>query len=286
MEEKSIKQQMDNYISKCKLLGLHFFDFSYNEGIDKVCIEHIYSEEGQSIKVPPFVSSIEFWAWYDNNDMKKCIIYIPEKCKINFDDVDLKGTFDSFANHVQEIIVQEGHKLYSSKDGVLFDKNKAELLVYPRYKEDSNYTVPSSVIKIKEGAFNYNCNLEQLNIPKNVIEIGKCIFDEKTNIRVNNGNTAYKSVRGSLYSRDGKILYHICVPKSMSIKIEEGTVLIKENFLDGYYDKLFLPSTISTLEGFEYITDEKIATYEVVKAPKRLKKYLKKLEDYSEVYYY
>ena len=47
---------------------------------------------------------------------------------------------------LQEFNVAEGHPTLSSEDGVLFDKNKQVLLMYPAAKQGLTYTVPASVV--------------------------------------------------------------------------------------------------------------------------------------------
>ena len=55
------------------------------------------------------------------------------------------------------ISVDPDCKNYSSLEGVLFSKDKSELICYPSGKENSSYTVRSSVKKIAKMAF-YNCS--------------------------------------------------------------------------------------------------------------------------------
>ncbi len=54
------------------------------------------------------------------------------------------------------ITVDVENEKYSSLDGVLFTKDKSELICYPSGKTNSSYTVRSSVRKIHKMAF-YNC---------------------------------------------------------------------------------------------------------------------------------
>jgi hypothetical protein len=57
---------------------------------------------------------------------------------------------------------------YSSVDGVLFDKNITSLIKYPQAKQETNYTIPSSVTAIGREAF-YKCRyLTSVIIPSNV----------------------------------------------------------------------------------------------------------------------
>ena len=72
------------------------------------------------------------------------------------------------------IYVEKENNFYYSKEGVLFDKHKTELIQYPTGKQESIYHIPDGITKIKEYAFSDCHMLTQINIPNSVkaIEIG------------------------------------------------------------------------------------------------------------------
>lgn len=58
-----------------------------------------------------------------------------------------------------------------SEGGILFNKDKTQLIDYPAGRKDKSYTVPKGVIDISE-AF-YNCRyLSELIIPEGVEKVG------------------------------------------------------------------------------------------------------------------
>lgn len=63
---------------------------------------------------------------------------------------------------LQEFNVAEGHPTLSSEDGVLFDKNKQVLLMYPAAKQGLTYTVPASVVYVADVAFLRNAELTSI----------------------------------------------------------------------------------------------------------------------------
>jgi len=65
----------------------------------------------------------------------------------------------AFANceDLTAITVDNENEKYSSLDGVLFSKDKSELIVYPSGKQNASYTIRSSVKKIHNMAF-YACS--------------------------------------------------------------------------------------------------------------------------------
>ena len=80
------------------------------------------------------------------------------------------------------IEVSDNNKNYSSFDGILFNKNKSELIAYPAGKTDSEYAIPNSVTSIGSYAF-YGCtSLTSVEIPDGVTSIDWHAFSNCTNL--------------------------------------------------------------------------------------------------------
>ncbi len=72
---------------------------------------------------------------------------------------------------LEEIAVSPDNDAFCADDGVLFNKDKTKLLIYPAGKADGEYSVPDGVSTIGWGAFYMNYNLERLNIPDSVTDM-------------------------------------------------------------------------------------------------------------------
>lgn len=252
MGEKSEKyKQMEKYIAKSRMLGLREFEFEYDANSDEVYIVNMWSDGTRTLKVPDFVSIITFEAWYDNDKLRDCKIYIPRNCYIEYEDEDSIDKYESFSSHFKEINVEKEHEEYISQDGVLFNKNKTVLIAYPFYKEDEEYKIPESVVYIENLAFNFSEKLKKVNIPSSVACMKKQKFKEQTEIIVAEGNTSYKSVRGCLYSKDGRVLHHIYGEQNGKIFIEDGTVIIEAIYMDGFYEEISFPKSLVVMESPE-----------------------------------
>jgi hypothetical protein len=79
------------------------------------------------------------------------------------------------------ISVEPANAHYSSEDGVLFNKDKTELILYPKRKKGA-YKIPDNVIKIADLAF-YSCKgLTSVTIPNTVTSIGNRTFADCTSL--------------------------------------------------------------------------------------------------------
>ena len=75
-----------------------------------------------------------------------------------------------------EIKVDANNKNYSSQDGVLFNKNKTELIQYPIGSTRTSYDIPNSVISIGDWAFEDCESLTSVSIPESVTNIEGSAF--------------------------------------------------------------------------------------------------------------
>ena len=115
-----------------------------------------------------------------------------------------KGAFGD-CHRLTSIDVASGNLMYSSKDGVLFDKNKSTLIQYPQDNQRTEYTIPNSVTTIEESAIFGCISLTSVTIPNSVITIEDWAFDDcknLTSIDVASGNSNYSSKDGVLFDKN------------------------------------------------------------------------------------
>ena len=127
-----------------------------------------------SIEIPSSVTSIGMWAFYNCTSLTS--IEIPSS-------VASIGIY-AFSRCVSlnSINVDKSNQEYSSEDGILFDKDKKELICYPAEKKEKEYNIPSSVTSIGTYAFGNCTNLTRIEIPSSVTSIGGGAFDNCTSL--------------------------------------------------------------------------------------------------------
>ena len=92
----------------------------------------------------------------------------------------LKYRIQKFEFHdcklLTDIIVDKSNPILSSIDGVLFNKESSNLLVYPQGKNHTDYTVPNGVICIGDSAFCNCTSLVNVVLPEGLMFIGSSAF--------------------------------------------------------------------------------------------------------------
>ena len=155
-------------------------------------------------------------------------------------------TFAVFENLIS-INVRPDNPFFISVDGVLFNKDKTALVLFPAGRK-GNYVIPDSISKIGEYAF-YSCSgltsvnlpesvvsigrqafrstgLTSINIPKAVVEIGEENFPGCF-ITVHPDNPAFTSEDGILFNKAKTKL--ISFPKGYHYAIPDTVIEIGEN---------------------------------------------------------
>lgn len=82
---------------------------------------------------------------------------------------------------LENITITDGDGAYSSEDGILYDKDKTTLIVYPAAKTSTEFKVPSSVKEIEVSSFCNNAYLETVDL-SGVERIGAYAFEGSTNL--------------------------------------------------------------------------------------------------------
>lgn len=83
-----------------------------------------------------------------------------------------------WSSSLERINVDPENENFTSENGVLFNKDKTELILYPDNKSEETYRIPANVKTIKLGAIMHAKNLQKIYVGSGVEIIEECNFYE------------------------------------------------------------------------------------------------------------
>ena len=204
----------------------------------------------------PFVSAVE---------LKEGITDIPDsgfyKCSI-LTTIEIpasvttigSGVFDKCTG-LTSITVAKGNANFTADGGILYNKDKTELLICPQGMSGA-VTIPDSVTKISNSAFAGCTKITGVTIPEDVTTIGDAAFEGctglttvtlpaaltslgdgvfqgctgLTSLSVTSGNTAYSAENGVLYNSDKTtLLLYPAEKQDTTFSIPASVTAIEDN---------------------------------------------------------
>ena len=200
----------------------------------------------KNITIPDRVTSIDDYAFFNCG---LTTVTIPEN-------VEYIGVDVFWGCKLTNISVSSNNACYSSdRYGVLFDRNKTKLILYPIANTRTSYTIPDSVITVGDYAFSYCENLTNITVGNSVTTIGEYAFYNCINLtKATVGNNVTTIATCAFY--DCNSLTSVNIPDSV-------TTISDYAFRDCYsLNSISIPESITTInEGvFAYCTSLKSVT--------------------------
>jgi hypothetical protein len=240
-----------------------------------------------SIKLPESLEEIDHNVFVDCSALKQ--LYIPAKT------ASIGYNVFIGCDSLERYIIAAGNPLYTSIDGVLYNKAGTILCAYPLGRRDKSFTVPYGVQAIDSQAFSfakyiedviisdtvttiaggafYGCpNLRSIYLGRNVstIEhsgyttlIGGC--PKFTTFTVSKYNWDFSAVDGVLYNKSGSKLVIYPVGKSATHYTFPSTVTRVGSFALAYANNLesvFIPKTLKNYDGYAFYGCQNLKTIE------------------------
>lgn len=112
---------------------------------------------------------------FGNTVFNKCVglteIYLPASI------VKLQLNIFNGCSNIKNVWVDKANQYYADIDGVLYTKQLTEIIFYSSGRQDKSYTLPETLEKVGNSAFQGNPYLESITLGKNITEIGSYAFD-------------------------------------------------------------------------------------------------------------
>lgn len=151
---------------------------------------------------------------------------------------------------VENFYVNAENPVYSSENGVLFNKNKTELIVYPVGNTRDTYNIPEGVEIIAVDAFANAKNLQKIKLPESIKEIGINAFGN-TGFYTNKDNWTNEA----LYIEENLI----AVDRSLvsgTYEIKDGTKLVAGGALSSCnLSSISIPETLTSIGDYAFSTN-------------------------------
>ena len=228
LENIVVDSENKNYISEDGVL----FNKSKTE-----LIQYPAAKSGVSYTIPSSVSKIDGCAFKYTQNVKT--INVPQQTTSI-----AAGAFSNSVN-LEAIKVDENNLYYTSDNGVLFNKDKSELVAYPAKKSDTSYTVPESVTYIQAQAF-YGCtNLTSVSLTDNVYNMGSSVFSDCTNLTDVVLSEDLSWIQGSTFSNCTSL---------KSVKIPSNADTIYRSAFSGCtsLESITIPKSVDLIEQYAF----------------------------------
>lgn len=159
----------------------------------------------EHITIPPSVSSIDNQAFGVCSGLKT--VTIPKRVST------IHVEAFSLCTALKQIDVDSKNPYFTSLEGVLFNKDKSKLLVFPAKNSATQYVIPNSVTTINNHAF-LNCvGLTSITLPSSVSSIGRQAFVNCTNLKEIHCQIKQPLVMQRVLSNEEIVTVRLYVPK-------------------------------------------------------------------------
>lgn len=185
----------------------------------------------KNITIPDGVVSIKYGAFFSCKSLSS--ITIPDSIS------SLEDRSFGSCTSLTEIIVGANNPVYTSENGIVYNKDKTELVIYPGGKT-ADFTVPDNVTKIADYAFFGCSNLNNIIIPDSVLSIGNYAFDFCESLQDIVLPKHLQSIGEEAFGGCNNFK-NVTIPDSV-IQIEDGVFANCENL-----QKITLPKGVTTI---------------------------------------
>ena len=191
--------------------------------------------------IPDFVTKIGYYAFINQH---LNTIYIHEYI------VDINGSSFYNSQSLENIVVDENHKTYLSKDGILYYSKPEEfvLVAYPAGKKADSFIIPSTIRIIGEYAFANQNHLETIEFNHGLYFISEYAFFNAKKIQSIDLPETVSSIYASAFYMENNQL------KTIYIRNKDNLISIGPNVFKPHDElEIYIPQEVSD----EYFKNER-----------------------------
>lgn len=153
-----------NAFADCEALE----DIIFSEGLIEIERAAFYYCPIKELELPNSLEKLGESAFRNCDNIKEVVL--PKNLS------SFNGSAFPDCDNLKNYDVSSDNKKFISVDGIVFNKKKTELVVYPCGRKNDTYIIPASVKNIGCAAFSGNKILKNIIIPNGVTEIGSYAF--------------------------------------------------------------------------------------------------------------
>lgn len=230
-------------------------DFTIKDGVLEKC-----KKNQEVLRLPETVKKVGENAFSNLDKVRK--LYISKNVE----------SCEHFPEKINEIEVDKTNKIYSSEDGILYNKDKTKIIKYPNYKQGASFVTPDTVTFIKNGCFTFSEYLEKIYISKNInkIEDSFKFMENLEAINVSDANKNFQSVEGVLFNRSlDKLISYPQAKEGYFYTIPSGVNIICNSafMLNTKLVEVTIPDSVEVIENVAF----SFTNLKTITVPKNIK---------------
>ncbi len=169
---------------------------------------------------------------------------------------DISSTAFVGCTNLKSIAVEGSSASFVSEDGVVYSADRSVLVAYPAGKTSSEFKIPSTVTSINSiYCFNGCKDLTKITLSRDIGEIRTLgSAPSLAEVAVSDGSTAYKSIDGVLFSKDGSKLLFCPAAKAGDYTIPGDTTEIGSRAFAyaGKITSITIPDSVTTIDQYAF----------------------------------
>lgn len=232
-------KNLQNIIIPESLIDIGAYSFCFCENLEEITLPEklmnigMYALTGcsklKSIEIPQNITIIPEGLLQYCDGLTK--IDLPKNVK------KIEDNALSWTNNLESINVDENNEYISSYEGVLYNKEKTELISCPAGKKSTNLILPETVVTIKSNAF-CRCNsLDTITISKSIKNIEKFAFYYCTSLKTMIIPTGIETIKEGTFESCSS-LGKIVIPDTVT-RIENNAFYLCKNLTIHCYENSY-----------------------------------------------